>query len=111
MIIPLDETMITKVTVSGGTVSDIVNDTVNDTVSDTVKERMSKIIIILEQNPGLRSKELSEKTGVTPVTIRRDMQKMQSVGLVVFKGSPKVGGYYLSDAIRAKLVEYGKEKT
>ena len=76
MIIPLDETMITKVTVSGGTVSDIVNDTVNDTVSDTVKERMSKIIIILEQNPGLRSKELSEKTGVTPVTIRRDMQKM-----------------------------------
>ena len=107
MIIPLDETMITKVTVSGGTVSDIVN----DTVSDTVKERMSKIIIILEQNPGLRSKELSEKTGVTPVTIRRDMQKMQSVGLVVFKGSPKVGGYYLSDAIRAKLVEYGKEKT
>ncbi|HAG52020.1 MAG TPA: hypothetical protein DCL42_11895 [Deltaproteobacteria bacterium] len=41
--------------------------------------------IILEQNPGLRSKELSEKTGVTPVTIRRDMQKMQSVGLVAFK--------------------------
>ncbi|HZX47822.1 MAG TPA: RNA-binding domain-containing protein [Nitrospirota bacterium] len=111
MIIPLDETMSTKVTVSGGTVSDIVNDTVSDTVSDTVKERMSKIIIILEQNPGLRSKELSEKTGVTPVTIRRDMQKMQSVGLVVFKGSPKVGGYYLSDAIRTKLVEYGKEKS
>ena len=67
--------------------------------------------IILEQNPGLRSKELSEKTGVTPVTIRRYMQKMQSVGLVVFKGSPKTGGYYLSDAISAKLVEYGKEKT
>jgi len=47
--------------------------------------------IILEQNPGLRSKELSEKTG--------------------FKGSPKTGGYYLSDAISSKLVEYGKGKS
>ncbi len=73
MIIPLDEKLITKFTVSGGTVSDTVSDIVNDTVNDTVKKRMSKIIIILEQNPGLQSKELSEKTGVTPVTIRRYM--------------------------------------
>ncbi|MCC7203039.1 MAG: HTH domain-containing protein [Nitrospirae bacterium] len=111
IIIPLDESMFAKLIVSAGTASDIVNDTVGDTVNDTVKERMSKIIIILEQNPGIRSKKLSERTGVTPVTIRRDMQKMQSAGLVIFKGSPKTGGYYLSDTTSTKLAEYGKEKT
>ncbi len=110
MIIPLDEILIAKFTVSAGTVSDIVNDTVGDTVTDTVKERMSKIIVLLEHNPGIRSKELSGKTGVTPVTIRRDMQKMQSAGLVIFKGSPKAGGYYLSDMTSAKLAEYDKGK-
>ena len=62
MIIPLDEKLISKFTISGGTVSGTVSDIVNDTVSDRVSDRMSKIIIILEQNPGIRSKELSEKT-------------------------------------------------
>jgi ATP-dependent DNA helicase RecG len=83
------------------TVNDIVNDTVNGTVSDTVKQRMTRIIQELVRQPGLKSKDLAKLTGVSEVSIRRDIQKLTQ--LVEFKGAPKTGGYFLTDYMLSKL--------
>jgi len=83
------------------TVNDTVGDTVNDTVNDTVKLRLANMIRLLYQEPGLRSNAIAERLGVTEVTVRRDMQKLQS--LVEFQGPPKTGGYYLTEKMWAKL--------
>jgi len=90
--------------VEGNTINDTVNDTVSDTVSDIVKSRMGQIISILLKEPGLRTNELANKTGVSEITIRRDMQKMQKAGLLIFIGIPKTGGYYLTDFLKSKLL-------
>ena len=92
--IPADDTL-------SDTGNDTVNDTVSDTVSDTVKRRMVQVIMELTQSPGLKSKDLARITGVSEVSIRRDMQKITS--LVEFRGAPKTGGYFLTDLMRSKL--------
>lgn len=81
--------------------SDTVNDTVSDTVNDTVKQRMVWVIKELIKQPGLKSKYLAKITGVSEVSIRRDMQKLTQ--LVEFRGAPKIGGYFLTDYMLSKI--------
>ncbi|RXK83977.1 HTH domain-containing protein [Filimonas effusa] len=83
------------------TVTDTVNDTVSDTVNDTVKQRLTKIIKELNRQPGLKSKDLAKITGVSEVSIRRDMQRLTL--LVEFRGAPKTGGYFLTSYMLSKL--------
>ena len=83
------------------TVSDTVSDTVNDTVSDTVKQRMVSMIIAIKEKPGMKSGELAKTFGLTEVTIRRDLQKINK--LVTFMGAPKSGGYQISDYLKNRL--------
>ena len=74
---------------------------VNDTVNDTVKQRMTRVIQELVKQPGLKSKDLAKITGVSEVSIRRDMQKLTL--LVEFRGAPKTGGYFPTDYMLSKL--------
>lgn len=62
---------------------------------------MVRIIDELAKQPGLKSKDLAKITGVSEVSIRRDMQKLTK--LVEFKGIPKTGGYYLTDYMLSRL--------
>lgn len=82
-------------------INDTINDSVSDTVNDTVRLRMIKIIRELAGKPGLISKDLAKITGVSEVSIRRDMQKLTKP--VEFKGAPKTGGYFLTDHMLSKL--------
>jgi ATP-dependent DNA helicase RecG len=96
-IIPLPDG---KAIIADDTVSDTVNDTVNDT-TDTVKKRMILLIKELIKQPGLKSKDLANITGVSEVSIRRDMQKLGK--LIEFRGAPKKGGYFLTEYMQTKL--------
>ncbi|MBC7913869.1 MAG: AAA family ATPase [Pyrinomonadaceae bacterium] len=92
---------------------DTVNDTVNDTVRDTVnkaignavslmiKERLIHIIELIKINPGLRSNIIAGQLNIDQKNIRRDIQKLQSFDLIKFKGTPKTGGYFLSEQLEA----------
>jgi len=83
------------------TVYNTVDDTVNDTVNDTVKGRLAKIILFIAEKPGMKKQELAGKLNVSEVTIKRDMQKIKE--LVLFKGTQKTGGYFLTDYRQSKL--------
>ena len=79
----------------------VADDTVNDTVNDTVKQRMIKVIQELAKKPGLNSRHLAKITGVSEVSIRRDIQKLTQ--LIEFRGAPKTGGYFLTDYMLSRL--------
>jgi len=83
------------------TISDTVTATVSDTVSGTVKQRMVEIILGLIKKPGMKSNELAELFGVSEVSIRRNIQKINK--LVEFVGAPKSGGYHLTEFMKTKL--------
>lgn len=91
--------------------NDTVNDTVNKVIGDRigiiVKERLIRIVELIKTNPGLRSNLIAKQLNIDQKNIRRDLQKLQSLDLIKFKGSPKAGGYFLSEQLDTKL---NKEK-
>ena len=73
--------------------SDTVNATVNDTVNDTVKLNGSqkKIIDELKKNTELTQEQLSKLVGISVVNIKKNMKKLQDLGLLTRIGSDKTG--------------------
>jgi Mn-dependent DtxR family transcriptional regulator len=53
----------------------MISDTINDTISDTIKDRLSKVILILFDSPGLKTNELAEKLGVSEITSKEICRK------------------------------------
>jgi len=99
-IIPIPEGLI-KEGMTQNTKLKRIGGSLSDTVSDTVKLRLSKIILLLYQNPGRNSNELSNELNVSIATIRRDLQKIAK--LVTFEGPPKTGGYFLRQEMKQKM--------
>jgi ATP-dependent DNA helicase RecG len=94
----------TNDTIKGADVT--INDTINgtdDIINDTIKKRYIDIVETLLKSPGLRSNALSGKMNVTEVTIRRDMQTLDKLDLVEYRGSKKTGGYYLTQKLLQKI--------
>lgn len=67
------------------------------------KKRYFDIVETLLNSPGLRSNALAGKMNVTEVTIRRDMQTLDKLDLVEYRGSKKIGGYYLTQKLLQKI--------
>jgi len=98
--------------VKGGLIADTVTDTASDTVTDTVNQllgnkfsaavtdRLSNIVSVINKTPGLRSSMIATALGIDKNNIRRDLRKLQELNLIIFKGTPKTGGYFLTDKLR-----------
>lgn len=82
-------------------ISDTVNDTVNDPINDIVRKRLVELVCHLYNQPGLRVAELASVMKTSGITIKRDMQKIRSIA--EYKGSQKLGGYFLTQKILSKL--------
>lgn len=98
-IIPLPNPKIEK----NDTVNDTVNNVIGDRISIIVKERLIRIFELIKTSPGLRSNLIANQLNIDQENIRRDLQKLQSLDLIKFKGSPKTGGYFVSDQLDTKL--------
>lgn len=84
-------------------IRDTVNDTVNDPINDIVRKRLVELVLHIYRQPGLRAPELGSAMNISDVTIRRDMQKIRP--LAEFRGSQKLGGYFLTEKMISKLIE------
>jgi len=104
MIIPLDEKMITKFTVSDGTVSDRVSDRVNKGVTEGVIEGMSadvkskllKLVLAVMNKPLQKADELATGLNVSVPTVNRYIKILRLLEVIEFEGPSKAGGYVLS---------------
>ena len=104
MIIPLDDKLITKFTVSDGTVSDRVSDRVNKGVSDgriegistAIKGKLPKLVLAVMNKPLQKADELATGLNVSVPTVNRYIKILRLLEIIEFEGPPKAGGYVLS---------------
>jgi len=107
-IIPLNSDLI-KNSLLIDTVTDTVTDTVNQLLENkfsiAVIVRLHNIISAIYKTPGLKSNMIAAALHIDKNNIRRDIKKLQELKLIVFKGTPKTGGYFITDEIQEKLKE------
>ena len=104
-IIPLAKDLLKDTTTVNATVNDTVNQLLGDQFSVSAKERFAKIVRIIIGNPGLRSNMIAKELNINEGNIRRDIKKLQQLSFIDFTGTPKTGGYFITDAFKDKLKE------
>jgi ATP-dependent DNA helicase RecG len=66
-------------------------------VSEGVSEGVKGLLDCIRENPGLRIPELSEKLHVPAKSIERWIKNLRDEKLIVFRGAPKTGGYFVKE--------------
>ena len=65
---------------------------------DRVNDRVNfaaEVLLLVEKNSGLRSKDLAVLTGKSVPTISRFLKGLKDNGKIEFHGAPKNGGYFV----------------
>ena len=62
-----------------------------------VSEGVKGLLDCIRKNPGLRIPELSEKLHVPAKSIERWIKNLRDEKLIVFRGAPKTGGYFVKE--------------
>jgi len=66
-------------------------------VSEGISEGISDLLDCVRRKPGLRIPELSERLHVPAKTLERWLKQLKSEHKIVFRGSRKTGGYFITD--------------
>ena len=62
-----------------------------------VKEKLAFILCVLYKYPGIRTTTIGEKTKLPIKSIERYIKQLKDVGLIIYSGASKTGGYFLSE--------------
>jgi len=76
---------------------DLLNGAVFGAVKEATIKRLKKILYALDEMMVLKIPQLVVKSGIPRRTLQRDLALLKKNRLVVFKGSPKTGGYVLTE--------------
>ncbi len=74
-----------------------VNEGVNEEVNEGVNEGVNIVIDYITKKPGMRTPQIAKALNVHPKTMERWLSKLKGQAKIYFKGSPKMGGYYISN--------------
>ena len=80
--------------------TDGVKDGVKDSVKDGVKQPSDiqrHLIYMMKLNPYITTKELAQKTNIKFRTLQRYISQLQSMGILVRKGSRKDGYWMINE--------------
>ena len=84
----------------------MINNSVNVGVNVGVKDLTKRILILIEQNPGINANELASFiTDKTKRTIERYIGNLKESGKIEFRGADKTGGYYIKKGLKKKHEE------
>jgi ATP-dependent DNA helicase RecG len=87
----------------GSNVGDDGGKEANEGVNEGVKKEMVKVIEAIRQTPGLKANEIAKLIGKSRQTVERYIKTLRKLELLNFEGSPKIGGYYLTEKMKKKL--------
>jgi ATP-dependent DNA helicase RecG len=76
---------------------EILNGAVFGAVKEATIKRLQKVLYALDEMSFLKISHLVVKSGIPRRTLQRDLALLKENRLVVFKGSPKTGGYVLTE--------------
>ena len=65
-------------------------------VSEGVNEGVKLLVEYIRMNPGQRVPSISKAISIAPKTLERWLKKLKNDGRIIFKGSAKTGGYWVS---------------
>lgn len=84
-------------------VIDGIIDGVIDGVTEDVQDKLKQILTTIIKTEGLRTGKIGERNDIPVSSVERYIKQLREAGLIEFKGSPKTGGYYLSESVQTKL--------
>jgi ATP-dependent DNA helicase RecG len=77
---------------------DVAKDVIKDVTKDVIKEISDRQLVVyglIKENPFVTIAEMSQKTGVASRTIIRDLEYLQSRGMLVREGGRKEGHWII----------------
>jgi len=77
--------------------SEGINRGISEGISGGVNEGISRLLEFIHNNPGQRVVELAAALNIPPKTIERWIKKLREQGRIIFTGSRKTGGYFVSE--------------
>jgi ATP-dependent DNA helicase RecG len=86
-----------------------VNGGVNEGVNEGVRKEIVELVAILLNTEGLKVHDLVEKRGKSRATIERYLKLTRQFGITEFKGSPRTGGYYITNLLRDSIENNKRE--
>lgn len=81
-------------------VADGISDGVIDGLSDGVKKELVEIVKLLKEKEGVNTDDIVDRIGKSKPTVERYLKTARDLEMLVFKGVPKTGGYYLTSKIK-----------
>jgi ATP-dependent DNA helicase RecG len=82
-----------------------VNDGDVDGVTITTRMEIIQIMVIVLDKEGLKTIEISKKLQKSMATVERHIKRAKALNLLKFQGSPKSGGYYVTEYFENRLVK------
>lgn len=81
----------------------------NGGVNEGVRKEIVELVAILINSAGLKVHDLVEKRGKSRATIERYLKLARLFGITEFKGSPRTGGYYITNLLRDSIENKKRE--
>ena len=75
---------------SGGVTKDVTKDDIKQ-----LSDRQRLILRLIKDDTFVTTNEMSQKTGVTPRTIKRDLEYLQEHGILIREGGRKEGRWII----------------
>ena len=72
-------------------------------VDDRVKENLIKIAEYLVNNPGVNTKQIARKIDKSVPSVNRYIKLLRDLGIIEHIGTPKAGGYHLTEKFKDRL--------
>jgi ATP-dependent DNA helicase RecG len=92
-----------KIAAVASTAESILDACITFEETPIVRKRLVKILDLLAERSKQKTREIQIVIEVSERTVKSDLKKLIDHGLIVYKGSAKSGGYYLSSTLQKKL--------
>ena len=76
-----------------------INEGINEGITEDVKEKLSKVLLVLYKNEGLRTSEMEKILQIPVKSIERYVKQLKDANLIEFRGANRTGGYFLNEKI------------
>jgi predicted transcriptional regulator len=69
-------------------------------ISEPVRARLVRIVNFILDRPGIKSVDLSKEIDISESVLKGNIKTLVDIGLIVYNGSKKTGGYYPSEKLK-----------
>lgn len=76
-------------------------------ITKDVKEKLSKVLLALYKNEGLRTSEMEKVLQIPVKSLERYVKQLKDANLIEFKGANRTGGYYLTEQTKKEIIGNG----